>query len=874
VERLAQLTSALAGRYEIDRELGHGGMATVYLARDLRHHRKVALKVLDAEIAAALGGDRFLAEIKTTANLQHPHVVPLHDSGESDGVLYYVMPFVEGESLRDRLTRERQLPVDDAVRIAREVADALQYAHEQGVVHRDIKPENILLQGGHAMVADFGIALAVQHAGTARMTQTGLSLGTPQYMAPEQAMGERQIDARADVYALAAVTYEMLVGEPPFTGPTMQAIVARLLADEPRPMTPQRKSIPAHVEAAVHKGLEKLPADRFASARDLSAALSGEGQPPRIAVHPRRTWWRETAIAASVVAVALAALLLSRRFASSDLLPLMTSTITAPADAPSDLRNVALSPDGRGLAFVSSTAADGGRIWIRRMGDGTAKPLAETRGAQMPFWSRDGSEIGFFAAGSLRVVSLSTGAVRALAPAPNPSAPGAWAANGTIVYDPFFSGLWTVASNGGTPKPFGESQKDDRWPSFLPDGRRFLFWRPARDSHKAAALLGDVETGAVRTVAEDITHPVYVAPGTLLFFQATDKVALGQPAILFAQPFELKHLTLTGEPVALSPRVDRPGERPVFSATPDFLVVREAPATPNASMKSSVFWLDRATGRTTPVTAAGLNFTFRISHDGRRVAFGGDGLWLGDPERDVAVRVPTKVPAPWPPVWSPDDRAVATVDGSDIADIPVDGRSAERVRKANDDPAWADPTDWALDNSAIFYIREPSATRPQWELWRYVLASSRVEHVPTGPGNVLAASVAPDSKWIAWESDATGRREIYLAPIAGSTTPVRVSKDGGGSPRWRADGRELFFMGGDGRITSVSIDLKASPTVGEPRAVSPRVVNAEPFLNDPFSETRFDVTPKGDRFLVQTPPDPGAYNLTLIQGWQSRVRKP
>jgi serine/threonine-protein kinase len=874
VERLAQLSSALAGRYEIDRELGHGGMATVYLARDLRHHRKVAVKVLEPELAAALGGERFLAEIKTTANLQHPHVVPLHDSGESDGLLYYVMPFVEGESLRDRLTRERQLPIDDAVRIAREVADALEYAHAQGVVHRDIKPENILLQGGHAMVADFGIALAVQQAGGPRMTQTGLSLGTPQYMSPEQAMGERHIDARADVYALGAITYEMLVGEPPFTGPTMQAIVTRLLADAPRPMTPQRKSIPAHVEAAVFRALEKLPADRFASAREFSAALSGEGHMPRPTARAPKTWWREATIASSILAIVLAGILFARRVDLSAPLPLVTSTIAAPADAPSELREIALSPDGTALAFVSSTAVDGGRIWIRRMSDGSAKPLAETRGAHLPFWSPDGSEIGFFAAGSLRVVSLSTGSIRALAPAPNPSAPGAWAANGTIVYDPFFNGLWTVAASGGTPKPFVGSQKDDRWPSFLPDGHRFLFWRPGRDGHKSMALVGDVGTGSVSTIAEGITHPIYVAPGTLLFFQTTDKVALGQPATLFAQPFDLGRLALTGQPVPVSPRVDRPGELPVFSATRDFLVARQVPASPSERMKKSVFWLDRSTGRTTPISAAGLNFTFRISHDGRRVAFAGDGLWLGDPERDVAVRVPTKVPAPWPPVWSPDDRAIATVDGPDISNIPVDGRTAERVFKANDDPAWADPTDWAPDNSAIFYIREPSATRPQWELWRYVMATSRVEHVPTGPGNIFGARVSNDSKWIAWESDATGRREIYLGPVGGSTTPLRVSKDGGGSPRWRADGRELFFIGGDGRITSVSIDLKESPVIGEPHAVSARVVNAEPFGNDPFTDTRFDVTPKGDRFLVQTPPDPGTYDLTLVQGWQSRLRKP
>src|SRR5574342_366901 len=263
---VSRLTTALADRYRLERELGQGGMATVYLAHDVRHDRKVALKVLRPELSAILGAERFLAEIKTTANLQHPHILSLFDSGEADGLVYYVMPYVEGESLRDRLTREKQLPVEDAVRIAREVADALHYAHGHGIVHRDIKPENILLHGGHALVADFGIALAASRSeGGTRMTETGMSLGTPYYMAPEQAMGERDITAKSDVYALGCVLYEMLTGEPPFTGPTPQAIIARVMTEEPRSLTLQRKTIAPHVEAAVNRALEKLPADRFAS---------------------------------------------------------------------------------------------------------------------------------------------------------------------------------------------------------------------------------------------------------------------------------------------------------------------------------------------------------------------------------------------------------------------------------------------------------------------------------------------------------------------------------------------------------------------------------------------------------------------------------
>jgi serine/threonine-protein kinase len=282
------LTEALRERYRIERELGAGGMATVYLAQDLKHDRKVAIKVLRPELAAVIGAERFLIEIRTTANLQHPHILPLFDSGEAGNrdtgegtFLYYVMPYVEGETVRDRLTREKQLPVAEAVRIATEVAGALDYAHRHNVIHRDIKPENILLHDGRALVADFGIALAASKAGGTRMTETGMSLGTPHYMSPEQAMGERKITARSDVYALGCVLFEMLTGDPPFTGSTAQAIVAKVMTDEPAAPSRHRKAIPGHVDHAVLTALEKLPADRWGSASELAQALAGIGMTGR-----------------------------------------------------------------------------------------------------------------------------------------------------------------------------------------------------------------------------------------------------------------------------------------------------------------------------------------------------------------------------------------------------------------------------------------------------------------------------------------------------------------------------------------------------------------------------------------------------------------
>jgi serine/threonine-protein kinase len=272
-----RLTAVLSDRYQIERELGAGGMATVYLAYDIKHNRKVAIKVLKPELAAVLGAERFVVEIKTTAALQHPHILPLFDSGEADGLLYYVMPYIQGETIREKLNRETQFGVDEAVRVAREVADALDYAHRQGVIHRDIKPENILLHDGRAMVMDFGIALAVSAAAGGRMTETGLSLGTPHYMSPEQATAEREITARSDVYSLASVLYEMLAGDPPFTASSAQAVIMKIITEPAPPVTVRRKTVPSNVSAAVGRALEKLPADRFESAKAFSDALGNPG---------------------------------------------------------------------------------------------------------------------------------------------------------------------------------------------------------------------------------------------------------------------------------------------------------------------------------------------------------------------------------------------------------------------------------------------------------------------------------------------------------------------------------------------------------------------------------------------------------------------
>ena len=381
-----RLTAALAGRYAIERQLGAGGMATVYLARDLRHDRDVALKVLRPELAAVLGAERFLREISISARLDHPHILTLIDSGESEGYVWYVLPYVRGESLRNKLTREQQLSIEETVRIATQVASALDYAHRHGVIHRDIKPENILLHEGEAVVADFGIALAVRDAGGPRLTESGLSLGTPQYMSPEQATGGRELDARSDVYSLAAVVYEMLAGEPPHTGPTVQAVIAKLLTERPTRIRTVRDTVPEGIDAAVAKALAKVPADRFGGAAEFAAALAVSPAEPTAGGRRRRV-----VVAAGIVgALAIGAgLWLGVRAAASRKGPAFVALDRSQLTFTGNATTPAISADGKQLAYVvkrctGATCSYG--IEIQDVGGGESRRISDGATALYSIW--------------------------------------------------------------------------------------------------------------------------------------------------------------------------------------------------------------------------------------------------------------------------------------------------------------------------------------------------------------------------------------------------------------------------------------------------------------------------------------------------------
>jgi len=847
------LQAALGARYTLERELGRGGMATVYLARDLRHRRSVAVKVLHPELSAVLGPERFLREIELTANLQHPHILPLFDSGNAAGRLYYVMPYVDGETLRARLARERQLPVDDAARLAREVADALAYAHARGVIHRDVKPENVLLQGRerpHALVADFGIALAVEQAGGDRMTQTGLSLGTPQYMAPEQVTGERGVDARADVYALGAVLYEMLAGEPPFTGPTAQAVVAKTLTEEPKPLTLVRRSVPPHVETAVRRALEKLPADRFANAAAFADALTT----PASVVLPNAHGARRAAptrrmtvlLAFGALAVAALAWALGRASAGP---PAERRPVRFTIELDSGILRFgepAISPDGETIVYAAE-AVDATRLYARRVDDISARPLAGTENAEAGVFSPDGAWVAFYSNGALRKARLDGSAAAVVTELPLPAvfAGEIWGPDDAIYYAVMPSGtVYRVPAAGGRPSRVGIVDSTVRLAgprSLL--GRQGLLVTVVKDFSYAVGQIGalDLASGRLRELG----------PGKGARYVAGTLVYAGMGGELYRQPFDVGRLepTAAAEQVAtgLSPLLTF-GQFAFDASEAGALVYLLGPRRYSRGINKLMLF-DSA-GRAPRAIPARTPWHPRFAPDGRRIAHGGHAqgldrsdVWVTDLETGATQRLTTDGEDNNDPAWSPDGTRIAysrdTPRGKDVYVRALEGGPA-RVLVARPGDQW--PTDWLRDGSLLF-----TEFTPQGDMDVVIQPADGGPAQPllATPAQESGARISPDGHWVAYQSDESGRREVYVGSYPDLGRKALVSSGGGVNPVWRRDGRALYYWKVD--------QLMVAPVQGG--RAGARLVAGKPTMlfRAQYVETdigMYDVSPDGSRFIV------------------------
>jgi serine/threonine-protein kinase len=858
-------------------------MATVYLAQDLKHQRQVAIKVLRPELAAMLGADRFLQEITTTAQLQHPHILPLFDSGQADGCLYYVMPYVEGETLRTTLHRLHQLGVDEAVRITTQVADALDYAHRHGVIHRDIKPENILLHDGRPMVADFGIALAVSTAAGGRMTQTGLSLGTPHYMSPEQAAADKRITHRSDVYSLGAVLYEMLTGEPPHTGPSAQAVLKRIVTDRARPVLELRDSVPPNVAAATAKALEKLPADRFETARAFAEALTNPAFTVRgtgAATGAQRSDGPAVRWAALSAITILAALVLAawgwlRRLPNGPVMRYVTALVPGDArDGISFRIEVAISPDGGSIVFRNPPAGPG-QLYIKRREEVTARPLPGTEDATAPFFSADGAWIGFFAGGQMRKIASTGGTPLTLADSIAPLfAGGAWLEDGSIVY---YDGTHVEGTYGklrrwragSVPQVIASTATVGgraMWlPTPLPSARGALFTahlttcegpsscRPSR------VYVYDARRDTIRLLFEDAIGAWYVPTGHVLYVTSA--------GTLMAIPWDNEALAATGPPTPILDGLQAPGL--VVSAEGTALYVLGRPLfNPGPTPNAEAVWVDRE-GRVASTDSSwrfntGTDWSLALSPDGRRIAI----KLLTNSGSDIWIKQLPAGPLSRLTLYPGEDRAPAwTADGQGITFLSDRPTPPDPTRRAHGFSLWRQAATGTGDPRLLWANDSPTEAFASPD-GRWVVLRTTGPDRATEAGDILAArpgadtvarrlvateydetgpALSPDSRWLAYVSNETGEDEVFIRPFPDvNRGKWQVSSGGASAPVWGHDSRELFYVGG-GTMQVVQIRPGPSFAAGPPRplfVVPDRVRAGSP------AGGKFAIAPDDQRFLM------------------------
>jgi len=874
-----RLNTALEGRYTIEREIGEGGMATVFLADDLKHERKVALKVLKPELAAVVGAERFLSEIKVTANLQHPNILPLFDSGEADSFLFYVMPYVEGETLGDRLNREQQLHVDEAVKIATDLAEALDHAHRQKVVHRDIKPANILLRDGRPLIADFGIALAVGAAGGTRLTETGLSVGTPYYMSPEQATGDQFVGPASDIYALACVLYEMLVGEPPFPGATAQAVLGKIIAGELVSATKQRPSIPANIDAALRCALEKLPADRFTSAQEFARALGDlnfrhGGALAGAAAAGGSPWNRLTLAFAGLTALFASGFgwSLTR---SEPPEPMSRFSVVVPEEQAFRISRETfdLSRDGSFIVYRGNADSGAPQLWLRRWDALNAIPLPDATVAGDPAISPDGREVAVNHQGSVRVIPLEGGVSRTLTDTGVQCCP-AWSDDGEWVYYMGGNAVKRVAAVGGQPETLTNPDGvNHAFAHPLPGGRSVLYsvLESEAASNRIEAL--DLETGEIKVLTRG-SYPRYSPTGHLLFVEAAGTT-------LLAAPFDPKKVELTGPAVPLVEGLLQHPNRFQFFALSETgrLVYRTGTTTTNGV---TVSWVDRD-GSFRDVDSGWLipfannSTSLQLSPDDTRLAISARGdegtvdIYVKQLDDGPLTRLTFEGTVNRWPAWSPDGQSLTFVSNragqDDLWSRRADGSGRAELVLDLDDPIkealYSPDGEWLLFvlgegnfGGGIYGIRLGEDSEP-------------IPLVASDDWGALEMSLSPDGRWLAYSSNRLGEDansdtwQVWVRPFPDVDSGLwQVSRERGDEPIWGHSGREIFFnTGPTGGQTLSVVEVSLDPTfaVGEERELFP--LNQAGFVNPNGHEGKLsrddqrflqfrEIRPEGNQLIV------------------------
>jgi serine/threonine-protein kinase len=819
-----RLAAALADRYRLERELGQGGMATVYLAADLKHDRQVAIKVLKPDLAAVLGAERFVQEIKTTAALSHPHILPLFDSGEAGGFLYYVMPYLQGETIREKLTRETQFGIDEAVRITREVADALDYAHRHGVVHRDIKPENILFYDGRAMVMDFGIALAVSAAAGGRMTETGLSLGTPHYMSPEQATADKSITGRSDIYSLASVCYEMLAGEPPHSGGSAQAIIMKIVTEDAQPVTRLRKSVPPNVAAALMKALEKVPADRFDSARDFARALvnpafttGSRGAAAAVAdgvqLLGRKASWRAIAGALAVTSVALAAGLAWNTSRPRPEAPAIRTMLSLPDSA---VLNLDLSRDGRRMVYSTRTS----EIFVRDIDRTEVRRLESGRNPRL---STDGRHVAFLRLGDGRlwVMPVDGGSAEVRADSANAYA---WGDDGYLYASSGHVVLRVPLTAGSVDTVARFDAETGRRPvvqHILPGSRAAVGSRATGELSRVEFLFIDFASQEVR--------PLRLTGRTARYIDAGFLVLLEGPTIFDTRVsvvrFDARSGRVLGVPVPVAPEA---GEHVVLAASGNGTVVYDVAVADRPGRMPSL--IDRSgTPRPLPGVDSAAS-AGSLSPSGTDVAYVvyRDPMAFRSPmaSRESDVWVASLVGSP--PQrrtfgggvrreiigWGAREETVVFAEYSNdsvvVMSVPANG-SAPSV------PAFFAAPLPSSDSSWVRFALARDGRRLAWNsddgLRSVLLGDTTVTLTRIEQSRPFNFKFSPDGRWVSYTSNPGTGPDIYIQsiPLAGGTIQVSDGRGNGGeggvAAFWSRDGRSLYYTSLQNDLIEARLDL-------------------------------------------------------------------